>query len=74
MRWVTPATFQGDYIDPMTGERLAAPIPWWLDHPRPPAPAPSAPAVTPADAAPTPRLPGGWTSAFGYVSPTNWPA
>jgi hypothetical protein len=69
-----PPTFQGDYFDPVTATRLAAPTPWWLNYPRPPTS--SVPAVTlaPAPSAVTPRLPGGWTSAFGYVSPANWPA
>jgi hypothetical protein len=73
-----PPGFQGDLTDPMTGERLYCQKPWWLDYSsslRSDAVA-SDPQAEAADAPPqpTPPLPGGWTSAFGYVSAANWPA
>jgi hypothetical protein len=67
-----PPDYQGDLFA-VDGTRLYRVTPWWLGHPRPPAPSP---AVTPEEVAPvvTSLLLGGWTSAFGYISAANWPS
>jgi hypothetical protein len=66
-----PPDYQGDYIA-FDGTRLYQPVPWWLGYSAPRSDVvASAPQVEVASVAPP--LPGGWTSAFGYISPENWP-
>lgn len=65
-----PANFQGDLIDPLTGNQVYR-VPAWWESRVSPSPATPRPSTAPAPASPSdptpPSMIGGWDPVYGFL-------